>query len=202
MNGRQTLDEFSITASNLIEYLFCPRFTYFEIYLAIPQHEEKRFKVEQGRKVHDDKTRFDSDYLRKKIQCVGRKTNVYLASKNGLRGIVDEILFLADGTAAPLDYKYAEYKDKTFKNHKCQLAFYGTLIKECFNVPVNRGFIIYTRSRNRLIEVDISEKVYSDLHEAIHNLLAIAQRGIYPGPTRFSAQCVDCCYRNICETGI
>ena len=44
---------FSVTASHLLEYLFCPRFTYFEYVLDIPQHEEKRFKVEVGRKIHE-----------------------------------------------------------------------------------------------------------------------------------------------------
>lgn len=193
------MEEFSITASNLLEYLFCPRFTYFELYLAIPQHEEKRFKVQQGRTVHDEKASLNPDYLRKKIGCIERKTGVYLASEEGLRGVVDEILFLKDGTAAPLDYKYAEYKDRTFINHKYQLAFYGTLIKEHFSRPVNRGYIIYTRSCNKLIEVSITEKMYLDLHNVIRGLLSVAQKGIYPGPTKYRAQCTDCCYGNICE---
>ncbi len=193
------MEEFSVTASNLLEYLFCPRFTYFELYLGISQHEEKRFKVQQGRTVHDDKARVNPDYMRKKIGCMERKTSVYLASETGLRGVVDEILFLKDGTAAPLDYKYAEYKDRTFQNHKFQLAFYGILIKENFGLPVNRGYIIYTRSGNKLIEVHIAEKMYSDLNNVVRDLLDVAQRGVYPGPTKQGAKCVDCCYGNICE---
>ena len=144
---------FSITASDILEHLFCPRFSYFQSYLHIPQHEEKRFKVQKGRTVHEDKMRVNPQYLRKKLGCVKRKKSVYLSSERGLRGIVDEVLFLDDGTAAPLDYKYAEYKNRTFKNHKYQLTFYGQLIKEHFQVPVDRGFIVYTRSRNKLIEV-------------------------------------------------
>ena len=35
-----TRSGFSITASDILEFLFCPRFTYFENYLDIPQHEE------------------------------------------------------------------------------------------------------------------------------------------------------------------
>jgi CRISPR-associated exonuclease Cas4 len=193
------LEGFSVTASNLLEYLFCPRFTYFEIYLGIPQHEGKRFKVQQGRTVHDDKARVNPDYMRRKIGCFERKTSVYLTSATGLRGVVDEILFLKDGTAAPLDYKYAEYKDRTFQNHKFQLAFYGFLIKENFKLPVNRGYIIYTRSGNKLIEVGIAEKMYSDLNDVVKELLDVAQRGVYPGPTKHGAKCVDCCYGNICE---
>jgi CRISPR-associated exonuclease Cas4 len=193
-------DGFSITASDILEYLFCPRFTYFENYLDIPQHQEKRFKVQKGRTIHEHKVKLNPQYLRKKLKCVERKKSVYLSSATkGIRGIVDEILSLDDGTAAPLDYKYAEYKDVTFKNHKYQLAFYGQLIRENSEVPVNRGFIVYTRSRNKLIEVSINEQMYSELDKIISGLLDIIQKGVYPKPTKYKARCADCCYRNICE---
>jgi len=192
-------EAFSITASDILEHLFCPRFTYFELYLKIPEHQERRFKVQKGRTIHEDKMRVNPQYLRKKLGCVERKKSVYLSSERGLRGIVDEVLFLDDGTAAPLDFKYAEYKDRTFKNHKYQLAFYGQLIKENFQVPVNRGFIVYTRSRNKLIEVPITEVMYSELDNIIGEFLSVAQRGVYPKPTKYKARCGDCCYRNICE---
>jgi CRISPR-associated exonuclease Cas4 len=190
---------FSITATDILEYLYCPRFTYFEQYLKIPEHQEKRFKVQKGRTVHEDKMRVNPDYLRKKLGCLNRKKSAYLSSKRGPRGIVDEVLFLDDGTAAPLDYKYAEYKDRTFKNHKYQLTFYGQLIKEHFQVPVDRGFIVYTRSRNKLVKVLITEQMYSELNNIVNGLLDVVQKGVYPKPTRYKARCGDCCYRNICE---
>jgi len=193
-------DGFSITASDILEYLFCPRFIYFENYLDIPQHQEKRFKVQKGRTIHEDKIKLNNQYLRKKLGCLERKASAYLSSTSkGIRGIVDEILFLDDGTAAPLDYKYAEYKDVTFKNHKYQLTFYGQLIRENFKVPVNRGFIVYTRSRNKLVEVSITDQMYSELDNIISGLLNIIQKGVYPKPTKYRGKCPDCCYRNICE---
>ena len=193
---------FSITASHLLEYLFCPRFTYFEYVLDIPQHEEKRFKVQKGREIHEDKQRINPDYLRKKLGCIERKSSVYLSSARGIRGIVDEILFLDDESAAPLDYKYAEYKERTFKNHKYQLTFYGQLIKENYDVPVKRGFIIYTRSRNKLVEVPITEKMYLELDIIIGDLTNVVQKAIYPKPTKYKQRCSDCCYRNLCERTI
>jgi CRISPR-associated exonuclease Cas4 len=63
--------EYSLTASHLLEYLFCPRFTYFEYVLDIPQHEEKRFKVEVGRKIHEKK--MNPEYLRKKLGVTEKK---------------------------------------------------------------------------------------------------------------------------------
>ena len=190
---------FSITASDILEFLFCPRFTYFQNYLDIPQHEEKRFKVQKGRTIHEDKERVNPEYLRKKIGCIERKKAVYLSSEKGIRGIVDEILFLNDGSAAPLDYKYAEYKERTFRNHKYQLTFYARLIGEHYHVPVNRGYIIYMRSRNKLVEVPITEKMYQELDVIISDLIDVVQKGFYPKPTKYKARCNDCCYGNICE---
>ena len=190
----------SLTATDVLEFLFCPRFTYFEQYLKIPEHQEKRFKVMKGRSVHSDKFRMNPDYLRKRIGCVDRKRGVYLASAEwGIRGVVDVVLFLEDGSGAPLDYKYAEYKDRTYRNHRFQLAFYGRLIRERFGVPVNRGFLVYTRSRNKLVEVEISEEMYSELGRILGELLDVVRKGVYPKPTKHKARCPDCCYFNLCE---
>ncbi len=194
--------DYSLTASHLLEYLFCPRFTYFEYVLDIPEYQEKRFKVEQGRKIHEKVRKANPGYLRKRLGVKDKKSDVYLASQSGIRGIVDEVLFLDDGTAAPLDYKYAEYKERTFKNHRFQLVFYAQLIKDNFDVPVTRGFIIYTRSRNKLIEVPIQEKDFVELGKIISGIIDVIQRCKYPNPTKYKARCPDCCYRNICEKAI
>jgi CRISPR-associated exonuclease Cas4 len=56
-----------VTASVLLEYLFCPRFIYFMNCLCIDQNEDKRFNVLKGREVHEGKVRANIDYLRKII---------------------------------------------------------------------------------------------------------------------------------------
>ncbi len=193
---------YSLTASHLLEYLFCPRFTYFEYVLDIPQHEGKRFKVEVGRNIHEKVRKINPDYLRKKLGVKEKKSDVYLSGHSGIRGIVDEILFLDDGTAAPLDYKYAQYKEKLFKTYRLQLVFYAQLIKDNSHVPVNRGFIVYTRSKNKLIEVPIYDKYFLELDKIVQEMLLIIQKCHYPKPTSYKQRCPDCCYRNICEKTI
>ena len=90
----------TLTPSHIIEYLFCPRFTYFEYVLSIPQYEEKFFKVMKGREMHELRAKQNIDYLRKKIGVTEKKIDQYLT--NGwLRGQVDEVLTLSDGTMAP-----------------------------------------------------------------------------------------------------
>jgi len=191
--------DYSITASHMLEYLYCPRFTYFEYVLDIPQNEGSRFKVEKGRKVHEKVRKTNPDYLRKKVGAIDVKSDLYLTSDFGLRGIVDDVLFLDDGTAAPLDYKYAEYKDTIFKTYKLQLVYYGRLIKANFDISVNRGFIVFTRSKNKLIEVPIKDKDYKELDKTIEEVIKVIYKCKYPEPTTVKRRCYDCCYRNLCE---
>lgn len=197
-NTSATAEGFSITATHILQHLFCPRFTYFEEILRVPEFQEKRFKVRKGRQVHEQFRKQNPDYLRKKIGVIRKLSDVYVSSIN-TRGIVDEVLFLEDGTAAPLDYKYAEYKKKTFRNHRMQLAFYGRLIREHFQLSVTRGFIIYVRSSNKLIEIPLTDQIYGQLQDIIDSLANILTKGLYPPPTNYVARCLDCCFRNICE---
>lgn len=200
--GRGKEFKCSLTASHLLEYLFCPRFTYFEYVLDIPEHQEQRFKVQKGRDIHEKIRKMNPAYLRKKLGVKEKKSDVYLAGRSSIRGIVDEILFLDDGTAAPLDYKYAEYKERTFKNHRFQLVFYAQLIKDNYHIPVNRGFIIYARSKNRLVEVGIKNKDFIELEKIIDDMIKIIINCRYPKPTSVKKRCPDCCYKNICERTI
>lgn len=188
-----------ITASVLLEYLFCPRFIYFMNCLCIDQNEDKRYKVLKGREVHEGKERTNIDYLRKKIGCVDKQIGVYMVSgKYHIKGIVDEVLTFSDGTMAPFDYKYAEYKDTVFRTQRYQSVFYGLLIKENYGREVNRGFICYVRSRNLLKEIPITDKDVIELLEMIKDIIDITQKCYYPKGTKYKVQCIDCCYRNIC----
>ncbi len=191
--------EIYVTASILLEYLFCPRFIYFMNCLCIDQNEDKRFKVLKGREVHEGKERANIDYLRKKIGCMDKEIGVYMASeKSHIKGIVDEVLTLSDGTMSPLDYKYAEYKDTIFRTQRYQSVFYGLLIKENYGKDVKKGYICYTRSKNLLKEIPITEKDFTELQEMIVKIIDITQKCYYPKGTKFRNQCIDCCYRNIC----
>jgi len=62
--------------------------------------------------------------------------------------------------------------------------------------------IVYTRSKNKLIEVPIKEKDLVELEKIIDEIVAIIQKCRYPKPTKYKRRCPDCCYRNICERTI
>lgn len=193
------LKDVYVTPSDALEYLFCPRFIYFMYCLCIPQHQELRYKVQKGREVHDKKARMNTHYLRRRIGCVGKETNVYLSSeKYRLKGEVDEVLFLDDGTYAPLDYKFAQYKGRIYRTLKYQSVLYALLIMDNYRKDVKRGYICFVRSNNLLKEIVFEKEDFEFAMKMVDDILSIIHRNRYPKKTAFSAQCVDCCYRRIC----
>lgn len=188
-----------ITISDVLEFLFCPRFIYFMHCLDIPQHEGMRYKVLKGRDVHEMRRTTNIDYARKKIDCVRKERQVFIASKrHHIKGIADEVLFLGDGTAAPLEYKFAEYKDRIFRTYKYQLVLQALMIAENYDVEVNRGYICYTRSNNLVKQIDFKRKDFDKAIAIIMDILEIIEKGFYPEKAKDKVKCVDCCYRNIC----
>jgi CRISPR-associated exonuclease Cas4 len=195
----ETDAETIITISDVLEYLFCPRFIYYMYCLDIPQYQEKRFKVLKGREVHETRKLTNRDYVRKKLNCFRKEREIFIASKERhIKGIVDEVLFLDDGTAAPLEYKFAEYKEKVFNTYKFQLVLQAFLIRENYKIEVNRAYLCYTRSNSLVKEIEISTSDFKKADKIIQEILDIIQKGLYPQTSKSSRKCIDCCYRNIC----
>lgn len=195
----QSADNISLTITHVLEHLFCPRFTYFEYVLAIPEHQEKRWKVQKGRDVHLERQKVNKSYLRKKLGVTKRELDVPLASeKLQVRGIADEVLTLDDGTMAPFDYKYAKAPKKTFRTHKYQAVLYGMLIEEIYDMPVNRAFVCYTRSNYQVVEIPISKRLKSNAEKLVQEVVEVITEGFLPLATPYKNRCIDCCYRKIC----
>jgi len=187
----------SVTPSHIIEYLFCPRFTYFEYVLGIPQYEERNYKVMKGRNMHELKLIRNKDYIRKRIGAVRKYTDQYLTNEH-LRGTVDEVLLLKDQTMAPLDYKFAKYEERLYKTYKTQLFCYAVLIEDNFHYEVDRGYLIYIRSKNKLVEVPIEKRDKLMVRRAVDEVEQIIQKNFFPKATKSKAKCLTCTYRNIC----
>ena len=166
--------------------------------LAIPQFEENRFKVQKGREVHKRKEAQNKQYLRKKLGVVEKKIDVDLYSKKfKIKGIVDEVITLEDGTMAALDYKFAKFDEIIYKTYRTQMLLYSLMIKEMYNCEVNKSFLVYTRSSNLVKEIQIDEKDLDKLKKDIKEYFKVV-KGYYPKATASKARCMDCCYKNIC----
>ncbi len=190
--------EVLLTPSDLLEHWFCGRFTYFERHLALPEFQERREKVRRGRALHAVREATNRAYLRKRLGVVQKRIDVSLISRrHHLRGRLDEVLFFDDGTAGPLDYKFAKDPGRIYTTLRLQSAIYALLIRENFQVPVHRGFLVYTRSQNRVVEITYQPEDFRRVGQAVREMLNIIHRGKLPRRAPPS-HCVDCCYRFIC----
>ena len=184
-----------LTVSQIMEYYFCPRFIYFIHCLNIPQREELRYKVIIGRKVHHEKQRTNPQYLWRKLKCVERHNDVHLFShRYRIKGIVDVVLVLDDGTAAPLDFKFATFNKTIYKTHKYQSLLYGIMIAETFQYPVRRGFVCYTRSNNLIKSIEFTTQDLCTVKRDIQKVKNIITTCELPPKHRGTARCIDCCY--------
>lgn len=185
--------------SDILEFLFCPRFTFFERVLKIPQHTEKRHKVLRGRQLHARRLTTNIGYLRRRQGVVRVMDDVPLTSHRlRLKGVVDQILFLNDGSAAPLDHKFARYPGYVFRLLKVQSWIYGLMITEQFGTPVHRGFIVYARSGNKLVELPHPADAGERIERLLSRVRRIVEEERFPRSRRLPRRCADCCYRNIC----
>jgi CRISPR-associated exonuclease Cas4 len=187
----------SITPSQIIEFQYCQRFTYFEYVLGISQYEDRHYKVQKGRDLHLIRQSTNVDYLRKKIGVIEKYIDQYLVN-DLIRGKIDEVLLLEDGSMAPLDYKFAEYNDIVYSTYKVQLYCYGWLIESNFQKEVKKGFLVYTRSKNKLVTENISMKNIDEVKKCAESIYSIIENNTFPKATGFKKRCVTCTYRNIC----
>jgi CRISPR-associated exonuclease Cas4 len=167
--------------------------------LAIPQREERHYKVRKGRELHSAKEKTNIGYLRKRYNVTDKLVEVYLSSPNqGVRGVVDEVLFFEDGTAGPLDYKFAKYRGRVFRTHRYQSALYGLMIAESFDIPVERGYIVYTRSKNKIIQLEFTNRDKKQASNIVDNIFNIILVGEFPEVRTNKRKCLSCTYRRIC----
>ncbi len=191
-------NQYYITPSDIIEFLYCPRFTYFMKCLGVEQHEENRYKVQLGREIHEKREAHNKDYLRKKIGSLKKESEVNLVSQRwGIRGKIDEIHYLEDGTMAPLDYKFACFEDKIYETYRTQIILYSLMIEEIFGIIVKSGFLVYCRDGNKLVEVKISNEDKEEISERLDEYKYVL-KGYFPRATKYKSRCTDCCYKNIC----
>lgn len=190
---------FKITPSHLLSYYFCPRFIWFMYVLAIPEYEERRFKVQKGREIHEDRQKHNPDYLWKKLDVVRRYGPVALQlSEEHLSGVPDDIVELKDGSLAPVDYKWAVYPDFVYPGHRMQIGAYSVLIEKIYHRPVHRGFIFYIRDGSRVVNVKITGRLKEKVRESTEQIVSIIQGEDIPDVAGRKIRCLDCAYRNIC----
>jgi RecB family exonuclease len=118
-----------------------------------------------------------------------------------LRGAIDELLLLPDGTVAPLDFKTRGYptKDDSHEHYQYQLNCYALLLQRNGMKPAKKGYLLFfwpqayhlgaAQFATNLVELPITPEE----GEAILAKVAAIVRGPMPEAHR---ECVFCQYRD------
>jgi len=75
---------------------------------------------------------------------------------------------------------------------------YAMMIEDNYKCKANRAFIVYTRSKNKLIKIDISAGDKKEVKNILNKVIKIISHNYYPKKTKYKKRCQDCCYKNIC----
>lgn len=156
-------DSFYIEASAVNTFLYCPRRCYYEY---IQNEFESNVHTILGDQVHENVDEFGEEERRGKVIY---KSVKLISDKYGVVLKVD-IVEVNGNEIYPVEYKKG--KKALWKNDKYQMALQGMLLEEKLNRPINKGYMYYVGSKER-VEFKITDKVKEEIIntiEAIRNL--------------------------------
>lgn len=188
-----------ISVTKVVEYVFCPRFTYYESVMGLPQYQQKRGTVKSGKEHHTKASSTNRTYVPAHIS--GNKVNSLkmVSKKHEFVGIVDHAI-ISDDEIVIIERKKTKFK-KIYPTLKVQLGLLAILLEENVGKPVNRAQVIFSGPDNR---EDVMIGITDDVRNFALLMLNRAKDVIHDGTipdTMYGNKCVDCCYRKICDIG-
>jgi CRISPR-associated exonuclease Cas4 len=205
-----------ITATDIKQYIFCPRTVYLYHVLHISSRISQ--KMQKGQKVHEEIERMNhrqnSDGTPRSIIFHNRELDSDRAkryfslplesSSLGLRGVLDLLVATAPERGMkqemiPVDFKFGRsFSGGAHKSHRFQLAAYALLVEDSFCKDVRRGYVHYI-PENASVKVDFKDDLKSSTLQMIREINEMLREEKEPERAENPAKCADCSYRRFCE---
>jgi CRISPR-associated exonuclease Cas4 len=191
-----------LTVTDLKQYFYCPRIVYYTY--CLPLIRPTTFKMTHGIAAHEQarakaRRRTLSAYGLKRGQ---RHFDVPLESATlGLRGRVDLVIETDENATGAKELIPVEYKHtrRAAGSHwKRQLAAYGLMLQESWEMPVQRGFFYYLPSR-RAEQVSITPRLREEVQATLATMRRMIEREAMPPPPKSRRPCVNCEFRRFCN---
>jgi RecB family exonuclease len=112
-----------------------------------------------------------------------------------IKGTIDRVDRLPDGTLEIIDYKTGTVKNALTSDSKIQLTLYQLVLEELFGVKVSRLTYYYVEGPQRLSFVAKPEFLNKVRQEAITKMMAISEGKFPPTP---GMACSFCDFNKIC----
>ena len=187
-----------LTVTDVVEYSFCPKFTYFINVLGLDQYEQKRGTVSAGRKLHQMHERNNPNYSLQSNKGKKLVARQFYSEKLDLSGKIDEAIEM-DKEIILIERKYSDIYDIS-NTIQIQLGLLSILIEENLGKPVKNAIVIFNKTKRKQISVTIDDTLKNQSLEMLEKTKKIIQTGIMPDAD-FDNRCLNCCFRKICPVG-
>jgi CRISPR-associated exonuclease Cas4 len=195
-------DTFMLEVTDLKQWTHCPRIVFYRY--CLPSIRPITGKMEEGILRHsEERDREERRQLRSYDLTEGERFfDVPLRSPTlGLSGRLDLLIITPARDAPNAEGIIVEYKlsDRKPGPHvKLQLAAYGLLVENLWNIPVRRGFL-YQLPLRRAEPIAFTTQLKNRVRTTITSIrTTIASERLPPPPDR-QAICVSCEFRRFCN---
>jgi CRISPR-associated exonuclease Cas4 len=189
-----------VTVTDLKQYIYCPRIVYYTY--CLPLIRPTTYKMEAGIKAHEKASKRER---RRTLTAYGldegkRRFDVWLRSPIlGLTGKVDMVIEVTEGKEQELiPVEYKQTRRKIGKHIRLQLAAYGMMLEERWNLGVKRGFV-YSLLRRKAESVSLTKQLCTEAKTLLAEMREMIRREAMPDPPRSPRQCVNCEFRRFCN---
>jgi CRISPR-associated exonuclease Cas4 len=191
-----------LEVTDLKQWTHCPRVVFYRY--CLPSIRPVTGKMEEGILRHnEEREREERRLLRSYGLSEGERFfDVPLRSATlGLSGRLD-LLIVTPARGAPgaegivVEYKLSDRKPG--QHVKLQLAAYGLLVEELWNIPVHRGFL-YQLPLRRAEPIQFTTQLKNRVRTTISSIRTTIQHEKLPSPPTRQAICVSCEFRRFCN---
>ena len=189
-NGEYDLANNLVYASELRQYMYCPRKIYY--YRVMGLKKVMSVKMAYGKEVHKEISE-----RRNQGSTIERYHDVFLMDEDlGLAGYIDEIRWF-DGEPKLVEYKTGTTPEEGIRlPDLIQTAALVMLAEEAYNIQINRVVVHYLKSNEqREIQVGIMERL--KVIEVIEKIQKMVQTQEFPAVEK-TPKCRDCEFRRRC----
>jgi CRISPR-associated exonuclease Cas4 len=177
-----------ITPTDVKQYVFCPRVTYFTRVMKIKPILGSQ--QEAGKKSHEHLSILETRRkrtLKTELPFVVKSKEyekVLVSERLGVSGKLDMLITTNQNEFIPVEFKMMfSNKGKVLLDHKYQLLLLGLLVEETYGQVVQRGVVHYMNNSDTIL-VRFSHSLKSRTEKIVSNIQEMISLGSIPNPRR------------------
>ena len=187
-----------ISVTNVVENVFCQKFTYYENVLGLLQYEEKRGAVISGKSFHKKHEKTNQKFIPKNIPGKKIITTKFYSKKYDFLGVIDEAIIQEDQIIL-IERKFSDYF-KIYNTVMVQLGLLSILLEENLKKPVSEAHVIFHKAKRDEVIIPISEETKTFAIKMLNRTKKTIKTGVMP-ESQYDNRCLNCCYRRVCPEG-